>query len=109
MLNTYLHKISDKYASKWLVLLFDVCIIIATFFVAYLIRYNFLLDFSLKDFILQIPYIAVVAAVSLIAVGSYKGVVRFTGFKDIINIIIGANILATILIICTFLSRKVLS
>ncbi|WP_317041689.1 nucleoside-diphosphate sugar epimerase/dehydratase [Winogradskyella sp. J14-2] len=51
----------------------------------------------------------IVAAISLIAVGSYKGVVRFTGFKDIINVIIGANILATILICCTFLSRKLLN
>jgi FlaA1/EpsC-like NDP-sugar epimerase len=109
MLDKYLHKISEKYASKWLVLLFDVCIVILTFFAAYLIRYNFQLEFSIEDFIQQIPYIAIVAAISLIAVGSYKGVVRFTGFKDIINIIIGANILATILICCTFISRKFLS
>ena len=39
-------------------------------------------------------------------VGSYKGVVRFTGFKDVINIIIGVNILATILIVSTFFSRR---
>ncbi|WP_370391186.1 polysaccharide biosynthesis protein [uncultured Winogradskyella sp.] len=109
MLIKYLHKISEKYASKWLVLLFDVSIILLTFFGAYLIRYNFQLDFSLEDFLQQIPYIAIVAAISFIAVGSYKGVVRFTGFKDIINIIIGANILATILICCTFLSRKFLT
>jgi FlaA1/EpsC-like NDP-sugar epimerase len=109
MLINYLHKISQRYASKWLVLLFDIVIITVTFFLAYLIRYNFQLDFSFKEFIQQIPYITVVAAVSLIAVGSYKGVVRFTGFKDIVNIVIGANILATILICFTFLSRNYLS
>ncbi|MFC0605723.1 polysaccharide biosynthesis protein [Winogradskyella pulchriflava] len=108
MLVNFLHRISQRYASKWLVLLFDVTIVVATFFLAYLIRYNFQFDFDLLTVLKQTPYVAVIAAISLIAIGSYKGVVRFTGFKDIINVIIGANILATILICCTFLSRKFL-
>lgn len=97
---------SEKYASKWLVLLFDTCICLTTFFLAYLIRYNFKLDFDLDLLLKQVPFVIVTAAVSLISVGSYKGVVRFTGFRDIINIVIGANILATIFVCCTFLSRK---
>ena len=108
MLVKFLNKISKKYASKWLVLLFDISIIVATFFLAYLIRYNFKIDFDFTVLLKQIPYVMVIAAISLVAVGAYKGVVRFTGFKDIVNIIIGANILATILICCTFLSRKML-
>ena len=103
----FLHKISQKYASKWLVLLFDIAIIVVTFFFAYLIRYNFQIDFNFYTLLEQIPYVVVVSAISLISVGSYKGVVRFTGFKDIVNIIIGANILATILIFVTFVSRKI--
>lgn len=108
MLIKFLHNISKKYASKWLVLLFDIVIIVATFFLAYLIRYNFKIDFDFWILIEQIPYVIVAAIISFIAVGSYKSVVRFTGFKDIVNIIIGANILATILICSTFLSRKVI-
>ena len=107
MLNNFLNKISQKYASKWLVLLFDICIVISAFFIAYFIRFNFKLDFSLTTLIEQIPYVAIAATISFISVGSHKGVVRFTGFKDIVNIIIGANILATILIGLTFLSRKI--
>nr|WP_299109725.1 nucleoside-diphosphate sugar epimerase/dehydratase [uncultured Winogradskyella sp.] len=106
MLIKYLNKISKKYASKWLVLLFDIVIVVTMFFVAYLIRYNFTISFDYITLLDQIPYVAIVGAISLIAVGTYKGVVRFTGFKDIVNIIIGANILATILICITFLSRK---
>lgn len=106
MIVKFLHRISHRYASKWLVLLFDITVVIATFFLAYLIRYNFQFDFDLLTVLKQTPYVAAVAAISLIAVGSHKGVVRFTGFKDIINVIIGANILATILICITFLSRK---
>jgi FlaA1/EpsC-like NDP-sugar epimerase len=108
MLEKFLNKISQRYASKWVVLLFDIMVVVAAFFLAYLIRYNFILDFDLSTLLQQVPYVMVVAAISLIAVGSYKGVVRFTGFKDIINVVIGANILATILICCTFLSRKLL-
>ncbi|WP_317167431.1 polysaccharide biosynthesis protein [Winogradskyella vidalii] len=73
---------------------------------AYLIRFNFALEFDFIIVLKQVPYVILIAAVSLIAVGAYKGVVRFTGFKDIVNLIIGANILATLLICCTFMSRK---
>ncbi|WP_299362326.1 nucleoside-diphosphate sugar epimerase/dehydratase [Winogradskyella sp.] len=109
MIVKFLNKISQRYASKWLVLLFDVSIVVLTFFLAYLIRFNFKIDFDVSTLLKQIPYVIIVASISLIAVGSYKGVVRFTGFKDIVNVIIGANILATILICCTFLSRKFIS
>ncbi len=108
MLEKFLNKISQRYASKWLVLLFDTMVVAATFFLAYLIRYNFALDFDFSTLLKQVPYVMIVAAISLIAVGTYKGVVRFTGFKDILNVVIGANILATILICCTFSSRKLL-
>lgn len=54
----------------------------------------------------QIPFVFLAAFISFLVVGSHKGVVRFTGFKDLVNIIIGVNILATILIITTFFSRK---
>jgi FlaA1/EpsC-like NDP-sugar epimerase len=106
MLVNFLDRISQKYASQWLVLVFDICIVTTTFFIAYLIRFNFTLDFDFTTLLKQIPYVAAVAAISLLAVGTYKGVVRFTGFKDILNIIIGTNILATLLICCTFISRK---
>lgn len=106
MVVRFLNKISQQYASKWLVMLFDIGVIVVTFFLAHLIRFNFQFDFEITQLLKQLPYVIVVAVISFLAVGSYKGVVRFTGFKDIVNIIIGANILATILIACTFISRK---
>lgn len=106
MLMELLHKISNRYASKWLVLIFDLCIVVFTFFIAYLIRFNFSLVFNLTLMLKQLPFVVLAALISFLAVGSHKGVVRFTGYKDVINIIIGVNILATILIISTFFSRK---
>lgn len=106
MINKVLHKASKRYASKWLILLLDVCIVLFTFFFAYIIRFNFQIDFDVTQVFDQIPYVFLAAVISFLLVGSHKGVVRFTGFKDIVNIIIGVNILATILIISTFICRQ---
>ncbi|WP_418513061.1 polysaccharide biosynthesis protein [Corallibacter sp.] len=101
-----LRRFSHRYASKWLVLIFDLCIVAFTFFLAYLIRFNFQIDFDFSMLVKQIPFVLAGAVISFLSVSSHKGVVRFTGFKDVVNLIIGVNILATILIITTFLSRK---
>lgn len=106
MINNILHKTSHRYAPKWLVLLCDLLIVVVTFVLAYFIRFNFRVDFDYHRMLSQIPFLLLAAFISFIAVGSHKGVVRFTGYKDVINIIIGSNILATILVVTTFLSRK---
>ena len=106
MIKQLLQNISHKYASKWLVMLFDLTIVAFTFVAAYIIRFNFKLDFDFVVMFKQIPFVFLAALISFLFVGSYKGVVRFTGFKDVINIIIGVNILATILIVSTFFSRR---
>ncbi|CDF80003.1 polysaccharide biosynthesis protein [Formosa agariphila KMM 3901] len=105
-INNFLLKLSKRYASKWLVLAFDLVLVAITFFLAYIIRYNFNIDFNIDTFLKQIPFVLVTAAISFIAVNTHKGVVRFTGVRDVINIIVGINLLATLLIIITYLSRK---
>ncbi len=106
MQNKWLHIIKKRYASKWLVLLFDVTIVIATLFLAYLIRFNFKIDFDIFSVIRQLPIVVIAAIISFLSVKSHKGVVRYTGLRDVVNIVIGANILATILLITTYASRK---
>ncbi|MEY8848951.1 polysaccharide biosynthesis protein [Psychroserpens sp. XS_ASV72] len=106
MIKRKLQNISQKYASRWLVMLFDLMIVSCTFVIAYIIRFNFILDFDILVMLKQIPFVFLAAFISFLVVGSHKGVVRFTGFKDLVNIIIGVNILATILIVTTFFSRK---
>ena len=101
-----MRKLTEKYASKWLVLLFDSCLVLVTFFLAYIIRYNFEIAFDFYTFLEQLPFVFVATIISFLRVNSHKGVVRFTGVKDVVNVIIGLNILATILIVSTYLSRK---
>ena len=102
----FLHNISQKYASKWLIMLFDLVIVAVTFFMAYFIRFNFKLEFDIFVVLHQLPFIIIAAFLSFLAVGSHRGVVRFTGFKDVVNIIIGVNILATFLLVTTYYVRK---
>ena len=106
MIDHYLKEISKKYASKWLVMLFDVLTVLMTLVFSFFIRFNFRLDFDIWIVFKQMPYVAVAAIISFLLVGSHKGVVRYTGFRDVVNIIIGANILATILLVTVFLTRK---
>ncbi len=106
-MNRYLLKYSQRYASKWLILFIDVLIVVLTLFLAYLIRFNFKLDFDIAFVAKQTPVVILVAIISFLLVRSHRGVVRYTGFKDVVNIVIGANILATILLITTFISRKI--
>ncbi len=106
MLNKILNKISKRYASKWLVLLFDVGIVIVTIFLAYFIKFNFRFNFDLLAVLKKVPFIFIAAVISFLLVNSHKGVVRYTGFRDIVNLIIGANILAIILLTTTYLGRK---
>ena len=106
MLRKGLYNISKRYASKWLILFFDVSVVLFTFFLAYLIRFNFHLNFDFNKFLKEIPFVAVSAAVCFIASKTHKSVVRFIGIKDVINVIIAVNVLATVLLIETFLTRK---
>ncbi|RKE95297.1 polysaccharide biosynthesis protein [Ichthyenterobacterium magnum] len=106
MITRLLNKISHKYASKWLIMLLDLFIVSFTFVSAYIIRFNFKIDFEISIVLKQLPFVIIAALISFLLVSSHKGVVRFTGFKDVVNIIIGVNILATLLIISTFFSRK---
>lgn len=93
MFKKYFQHITSKNAPKWLVLAIDIYIVINTFILAYLIRFNFQLNFDLAKFSMQLPLIALVALLSFLIVGSYKGIVRHTGVRDAINIFVANSIM----------------
>ncbi len=86
MIKNYFSYYSQKYASKWLVLGIDLCIVLATFFLAYFIRFNFTLNFECGHFLVQLPVIFSISTISFLIIGSYKSVIRHTGFTDVINV-----------------------
>lgn len=86
MIKHYFAYFSQKYASKWLVLAIDLSIVMVTFFMAYLIRFNFTFDFDVQAFFIQLPLLLLVAGVSFLLTGSFKSVIRHTGFTDVLNL-----------------------
>ncbi len=60
----------------------DLSLSMQAFFLAYLIRFNFSLQFGPHDFIRQLPLVGLVSLAGFLAVGSFKGIVRHTGTKD---------------------------
>jgi len=106
MKNYFVKKMINNNTSKWIVLLIDLYIIINTFFVAYLIRFNFTLNFSKYDFAIQLPFVIFIALISFLIVGSYKGIIRHTGVRDSVNIVGACFVMILLLFGTVFINRS---
>ncbi|RLJ97709.1 polysaccharide biosynthesis protein [Tenacibaculum discolor] len=89
-------KAFDKYASRWLVLIIDIVLVCISFILAYTVRFNASLNFNVNNLYIQLPFIATIALISFIIVGSYKGIVRHTGTRDAFNVFVGITLLSFI-------------
>ncbi len=89
-----------------MVLLIDIYLVINTFVFAYLIRFNFKLDFEKPQLIFQVPLVVTVALISFLTVGSYKGIIRRTGFRDAINVFAANSLLMLLLVVVVTLNRS---
>ena len=105
MIKTFLLKFLNKYASRWVVLLVDVFLMCIGFIFAYAIRFNISFDFETTNLVHQIPLVIVTALISFLFVGSYKGIIRHTGIKDVINVFIGVSIFS-FLIVCSVMFNQ---
>ena len=92
MLRVFFLRTLNKYASKWLVLFIDLCLVALSFFFAYAIRFNASLDFEVATVLHQLPLVLLLALVSFLMVGSYKGIIRHTGTKDAFNVFVAVSI-----------------
>ncbi|MEL6917712.1 MAG: polysaccharide biosynthesis protein, partial [Bacteroidota bacterium] len=86
MIKNYLVSNAHRYASKWLVLGIDVFTISIAFILSYLIRFNLTLNFDIDKLVVQLPIISFISLMSFLFTGSYTGVVRHTGVRDVYNI-----------------------
>ncbi|MFL0061986.1 nucleoside-diphosphate sugar epimerase/dehydratase [Tenacibaculum maritimum] len=105
MVRNFILKVLNKYASRWIVLIIDIFLVCISFMVAYTVRFNASLNFDFNNFKYQIPFIALIALISFVLVGSYKGIVRHTGTKDAFNIFMGVSILSLITVSFLTLNR----
>lgn len=83
MIKRYIFDNHRHYASKWTVLLIDLCIVAVSFVLAYFIRFNLSFNFDVKRLWTQLPIVVLLFLVAFLISGSYKGVVRHTGIKDV--------------------------
>lgn len=105
MIRNYASYLSHKYASKWLVFGIDLTLVLLTFVAAYLIRFNFTLNFDIEHLLIQLPFILVVASCSFLLVGSFKSVIRHTGFTDVINLFKSISLMSGFCVALVFLNR----
>ena len=105
MIKNYFTHYSQKYASKWLVLGIDLVIVMLTFFATYIIRFNFTLDFDINQFLFQIPFLLVITTFSFLAIGSFKSVIRHTGFTDVVNLFKSVTLMSLLSIVFVLTNR----
>jgi FlaA1/EpsC-like NDP-sugar epimerase len=96
MLKHFFLKKLNRYASKWLVLIIDVFSVVISFVLAYFVRFNASFDFEAQNLTLQIPLIITLSFFSFLLVGSYKGVIRHTGTRDVFNVFLAVTLLTTL-------------
>lgn len=104
MIRNYLIQVLNRNASKWVVLVIDLILVYISFIFAYFVRFNTTFDFDTGALIYQSPTILVVALLSFFVVGSYKGIIRHTGTRDVLNVFA-----ATLLMVFVMLSFVIFS
>lgn len=97
-MKNYLLNFAQKHIPRWLVLFIDTFLVLQTFFLAYFIKYNFSIDFNIIDLFYQVPVILLLAVLSFLITGSYRGVIRHTGLRDALNVYIGVSLLSALMI-----------
>ena len=107
MIQHYLTNRAQKYTSKWIVLMIDLLLVSVTFVFSYLIRFNLTLNFDISKLFLQLPFIVGIGALSFLITGSYKGVVRHTGVRDVYNIFNAICLSSIITIFMVILNREI--
>ncbi len=89
-----------------MVLWIDIFLVANAFFLSYLIRFNFSFSFGKHDLASQIILVILVAFISFLITGSYKGIVRHTGFKDAVSVSKSGFIISIFLLIIVYFVRK---
>jgi len=106
MINKFTNQVVKHNAPRWLVLAIDIYIVSNTFILAYIIRFNFQLDFDMSMLATQLPVVILIAFISFLSVGSYRGIIRYTGFRDAMSVSAANVLMFALLIGLVFLNRS---
>lgn len=100
MLKNYIIQNSNRFLSRWIVLLFDLSLVILCFPMAILLRYNFeLAEGHFDIFIYKVPLLLVAYALSFLLMRSHVGVIRHTSIEDALAVFKGAFLASLVLLL----------
>lgn len=100
----FINKLS-KYASRWLVLAIDLMLVNLSFLFAYFIRFNASFNFETEKLIFQLPLITIISLISFLVIGSYKGIIRHTGTRDVFDVFLATSLLFCLTVSVVFFNR----
>ncbi|MBS9462190.1 polysaccharide biosynthesis protein [Flagellimonas sp. 389] len=107
MIEKYLTKTIFRYSSKWIVLGIDLFVVGIAFMLSYFIRFNLTLNFDVNKLFVQLPFILATTLISFLLTGSYKGVVRHTGVKDVYNLFNAVCLSSVLSIFLVIVNRQI--
>ena len=86
--SSFIRKYSNRFLSRWLVLVFDSLIVIFSFSIATLLRMNFqLLEIDFSIFASQLIFVLGLRLLAFLYFQSYAGIIRHTSIEDAILIL----------------------
>ena len=94
-----INRYSDRILNKWIVLLFDTMVLMS-FGIAYLLRFNF--DLSAihpQHYLVQWGISSLVYLICFTAFSSYSGIIRHTGMEDVRRILQACTLAMLILLL----------
>jgi FlaA1/EpsC-like NDP-sugar epimerase len=103
MIRKYLLRYSNRFISGYLVLATDILIVVISFILAYIIRFNFdISEINLWRLPTYLPLVTAISIVAFLVTRSYVGIIRHTSTADILRIFYSVAISSlTLLIINT--------
>lgn len=106
-LSDYLRKNSQRFASRWLVLFIDVCIVYAAYVLAKIIRHNFVAgEVEWHHLIERAPILLFFYLGSFIFFKSYVGIVRQTSLFDTIKLFQSTSVAALSIFIVSSITNR---
>lgn len=74
---------SERFLARWIIFIFDVCMVMLAYILASLTRHNFDLDILISQFQpARLGWVAIFYSLAFIYFKSYSGVIRHTSLKD---------------------------
>jgi FlaA1/EpsC-like NDP-sugar epimerase len=102
MLKIINNKLVKNNLSSWVALVMDCNIVVVTFVLAYLIRFNFSINFVTPNFVNQLLMVIFAAVISFLTINSHRGIIRQSVIGNVKRILLATVVLAALLMLLVY-------